>query len=67
MRIEDLERAVMELVSMSPGRPAFAAVAGAGSAGIELPGEFGEAVRTLDARPHSGSSKLIETINARWL
>lgn len=67
MRIEDLERAVMELVSMSPGQPAFAAIAGAGNAGMELPGEFSQAVRTLDARPHSGDSKLIETINALWL
>ena len=67
MRIEDLERAVMELVSMSPGQPAFAAVARAGNSGIELPGEFGEAVRSLDARPHSGGSKLIETINAAWM
>ncbi len=67
MRIEDLERAMMELLSMSPGQPAFAAVAGAGSSGIELPGEFSEAVRTLDARPHSGDSKLIETIKAEWL
>ncbi len=67
MRIEDLERAVMELVSMSPGQPAFAAVAGAGNAGTQLPGEFSQAVRTLNARPHSGGSKLLETINALWL
>ena len=67
MRIEDLERTMMELLSMSPGRPAFAAVASAGNAGMELPGEFGEAVRPLAARPHSGDSKLIETIKSAWV
>ncbi len=67
MRIEDLERAVMGLVSMSPGQPAFAAVAGAGNAGIELPAEFSQAVRTLNARPHSGDSRLIETIKSAWV
>ena len=50
MKIRELEKALREIMSAYPGRPALELLAGNGSLSASVPKEFAESARTLASR-----------------